>query len=111
MAAGKYNILIQQGATFNLSVIMKDGYGAVTDLSGYTARSQIREKVDSPTPLVTITCSIPTPQNGRILMTIPAATTTALNYKSAVYDLEIEKDGVIDRVLQGNAVLSKEVTR
>ena len=42
MAAGIYDIIIEQGATFTLSATWKDSAGAAINLTSYSARMQVR---------------------------------------------------------------------
>jgi hypothetical protein len=90
-------------------------YNEPVDLTGYTARMQIREKVTSETVLETLTTS-----NGKILinntaktisMILSAATTEAYTWKTGVYSLEMEKDGVVVPLLYGSVAVEREVTR
>lgn len=91
--AGKLNIVIEQGATFNPVLTYKDSLGALIDLTGFTARMQIRLKKTSATFLVELTT-----ENGGIALGGVAGTitllitdtaSTALTFDSAVYDLEL----------------------
>ena len=43
MAAAQYDILIEQGATFSRTFVWKDSSEVAVDLTGYTARMQIRK--------------------------------------------------------------------
>lgn len=90
-------------------------YNQPMDLSGYTARMQIREKLTSTTALEDLTTS-----NGKILLNntnktisliLGATTTEAYTWKSGVYSLEMEKDGVVTPLIYGNVSLEREVTR
>jgi hypothetical protein len=90
-------------------------YNQPVDLAGYTARMQIREKVTSETVLETLTTS-----NGKILinntsktisMILSAASTEAYTWKSGVYSLELEKEGVVVPFIYGSVVVEREVTR
>ena len=90
-------------------------YNEPVDLTGYTARMQIREKVTSETVLETLTTS-----NGKILinntsktisMILSAATTEAYTWKTGVYSLEMEKDGVVVPLIYGSVAVEREVTR
>jgi hypothetical protein len=90
-------------------------YNQPVDLAGYTARMQIREKVTSETVLENLTTS-----NGKILinntsktisMILSAASTEAYTWKSGVYSLEMEKDGVVVPFIYGSVVVEREVTR
>jgi hypothetical protein len=49
--------------------------------------------------------------SGTIGIVISAASSSALTFDSASYDLEITSGSVVTRLLQGPAFVSKEVTR
>ena len=116
MLAGKYNMVCDQGSTFERIIEIKDAEGVLFPLTGYSARMQIRSTIDSSTSLLELTSA-----NGRIsinsaLGTITVALTPALTAgltKGGVYDLEIVKtsDGQVHKVLRGEFRLEKEVTR
>lgn len=116
MAAAPYDILIEQGATFQLNLVYKDSNASPIDISGYTARMQVRRAYDAPTPLLNLTT-----ENGAITLggaagTIAvqaaAALTTDLPAKPAVYDLElISPGGVVTRLIRGVATITPEVTK
>jgi hypothetical protein len=49
---------------------------------------------------------------GTILATISATATQSLTIQEGVYDLELQSTGgVVTRLLQGKAIISREVTR
>lgn len=116
MTAGVHDITVEQGATFLLSVVYKDSAGAVVDLTGYTARMQIRKKKSSTTTLSDSTTAngeiVITAAAGAIAVSIPAATTAVFEGRRAFYDLEIEDgSGIVTRLLEGVVCISKEVTK
>lgn len=86
------------------------------DLTGCTARMQIRAEVGSILPLLELSTT-----NGRIALggtagtatlSIDAATTAALTWDSGVWDLEItHPGGEVSRMAEGTASVSPEVTR
>lgn len=90
-------------------------YNLPVDLSGVTARMQLREKVDSTTVLHSLT----TQNNGILLdnslktitLEIDEATTAQFSFKSAVYDLELVKNNDVIPFLTGTVLLTREVTR
>ena len=113
----KQNITIIQGATLDLLVTWRTGDPATpVDLTGCTARMQIRSKVDSPDVLLELTT-----ENGGITLGgaagtvrrfVDATDTAAITWKSGVYDLEIEfPDGTVRRLISGGVSVSPEVTR
>lgn len=90
-------------------------YNQPVDLSGVTARMQIRPKIDSDEIIDTLT----TENNSIILdntlktitLEIDESDTALYSFKSAVYDLEIVKNNDVIPFLTGTILLTKEVTR
>jgi len=117
MAAGRHNFTIEQGATFDELITYKDAAGNPVDLTGYTARMQIREKITDATPvhsMDTTTGGITMGGTaGTIQLFISDADTAAMNMpKGGVYDLEIvSPTGKVTRLLEGKVIFSPEVTR
>jgi len=116
MAAGGYNILIEQGATYDQTFTWEVS-GSPVNLTGYTARMQFRDSMASPTKVVefgvttgaTITLG---GAAGTIRVQLTATATAALNAGSYVYDLELVSGaGVVTRLLQGAVSVNPEVTR
>lgn len=115
MIAGVYNFTIEQGATFERTITVRDSDDELFDFSGYTARMHIRPEVDSATILATLTTA-----NGGIVLG-GAAGTVAINITATatagiqvdgVYDLEIiSADNKVYRLLKGIVRLDPEVTR
>jgi hypothetical protein len=125
MAAGKYNIIIEQGATYNVEIQYKDSNNSPIDLTGYSGRMQLRPSVGSPTAYLCLSSSLQpdgtglnfsgsngtTPTlSGSIGIYISAASSSLLTFNQAVYDLEIQSGSVVTRLIQGNVQLSREVT-
>jgi len=125
MPAGRYNLLIEQGATYTLELQYKDSNGAIVDLTGYSGRLQIRPSIGSPTAYLCLSSSLnpdgtglnfsgsngsTPPSSGSIGVYISAITSSLLTFNTGVYDLEIASGSFVTRLLQGNVQLSKEVT-
>jgi tRNA threonylcarbamoyladenosine modification (KEOPS) complex Pcc1 subunit len=116
MSAAYFDFKIEQGATFYQPLVWKDGNGALVNLTGYTARMQIRKTVKSDTTILSLTT-----ENGRItlggaagtiLLQVSATDTAALVACCGVYDLELQaSNGNVVRLLEGEIEISKEVTR
>jgi hypothetical protein len=112
----KINLPLRQGATFRKRLQWKSPAGAPIDLTGCTARLQVREEVESPTVLVDLTT-----ENGGITLGgvdgtidlfVSATATAAYAWESGVHDLEIEHpNGDVTALAYGGASLAKEVTR
>jgi hypothetical protein len=74
---------------------------------------QVRPDVESTTKILDLTSSggdITVNSSGEIEVTVNAASTAALT-QGGVYDVEIELSSVVERVIEGDFNLSKEVTR
>ena len=114
--AAKFRIKIEQGATYRPDpFILRDkSTQAVLDLTGCTARMQIRNKVSSPD----ILCELTTGNGGIVInggsiaLFISADDTAEFNFKLGVYDLElIYPNADVVRLLEGQVSVSYEVTR
>ena len=115
MGTVKLDIVVRQGATFELTVQARNADGTVKDLTGYTGRMQIRPYVDSTDVLldavVSGTITITSAQ-GIVAVSVPANITAAMDWSSGVYDLEVFSSAAnVIRLVEGNASFSKEVTR
>ena len=116
VAAGKHRLLIEQGATWSRTVVWKDAAGLPIDLTGYSARMQIRSTRQGGTALVSLTSSPAggitiTPAEGKIVLRVEAAETTTLTPGTAFYDLEVVSGaGEVTRLLEGGVTISPEVT-
>lgn len=118
MAAGIYDILCEQGATFTRELTWKDESGDPINLAGYSARMQARKSVNDSTPIIELTTEnggidiMQPATSGKLLLKISAAATSDLPVFKGVYDLELESPGhQVTRLLQGKFIVSAEVTR
>lgn len=116
MIAGVYNINMDQGATFERNLTVKNSDGTPLNLFGYQARMHIRLEMEDDGYLALLTT-----ENGRIVLggiegtiflTLPAAVTATLR-RDCVYDIELIEpiNGKIYRLLKGLVRVSDEVTR
>lgn len=124
MAAGKLNLNIEQGATFFKTFTLKDSLGVEINLTGYTFSGKIRQRYDAPSVVATFTCAVlnQTSFEGQFTITLTAAETAAIpvdpsktvlrDLTEYLYDIEaIKPDSTVDRILEGKALVSPEVTR
>lgn len=130
MSAGRYPILIEQGATLDFEIQYKDSNNEPVDLTGYGARMQIRPSAESSTVYITLSSSYvegvsglslsgshatKPPTSGSIGIFISACDTAGFNFNEGAYDLEIFTNynncDYVTRILQGPVRISKEVTR
>ena len=130
MSAGRYPILIEQGATLDFEIQYNDSNNLPVDLTGYNARMQIRPSIESTSSYIFLSSSYvegascismsgsyatKPPTSGSIGIFIAACDTAAFNFNEGVYDLEIFTNynncDYVTRILQGPVRISKEVTR
>ena len=111
MAAGTYNFIVEQGATFNRILTVKENNSAM-NLTGYSVASKMRSTHDSSTVVGTFTCTISNASSGEITMSMTSSTSSAIEEGIYVYDLEITSGtGTVTRLLQGEVTVNPEVTR
>jgi hypothetical protein len=108
--SGKYNIVAEQGATFNLNFRVETD-GTAWNLSDYTFAMQVRRSTSSNTTLLNITSATMT-SLGRVSVTVPAATMSDVPAGRWVYDIELTSSGdEVTRILEGRFIVSPQVTQ
>lgn len=119
MAAAIVNLIkekrIERGADYDLTMIWKPGGTDPADLTGYTAKMQVRKNVGASTVLLELSTSnsgiILGKKAGTIQLIITNVATTAIIWKHGVYDLELTApSGKIIRFCEGLVEVSPEVT-
>lgn len=116
MAAAQYDFEIEQGTTVIKPFIWKDSTGAPVNLTGFTARMQVRATIGAVEPLVSATTENSKlqiiPEEGKVILVLSAEETAAFQWKRGRYDLELVQDnGTVFRLLKGVISISLEVTR
>lgn len=117
MAAGKYNFTIEEGSTFTkvLTWYTDETRTTPVDLTSYTARMDIRATIDTVATIIELTT-----ENGgialggtagTITLTITATQTGAMDFDSAVHDLEMITGTTVTRLVEGKVNFSPEVTQ
>jgi hypothetical protein len=111
MAAGTYDIVIDQGSDFALKLDLSNADGAIS-LAGYSARAQMRPTPTSDTLSATFTCTILDAASGSMRIALTNGTTAGLTPGKYYYDVEIVSGGgAVTRLIQGIARVTPEVTR
>ena len=113
MAAATYNLVIDQGSDFTLDLVVKES-GSVKNLTGYSARAQLRTKKDaSGAATASFSCTVTDAANAAIRMELSNAASSAISAGRYYYDLEIHtgSDAVVKRLIQGEVTVNQEVTR
>lgn len=114
MAAGRYNITIEQGATFNMDFTIKTD-SSNWNLTSYTARMQIRASAYSDVYVISLTDTDGITLGGSagtVSILISAEDTAEIAAGKYVYDFELESaGGEVWRVLEGKCTVKAEVTK
>ena len=113
MLAGTYDIICEQGATFQREIAVVNQDESIPDYNGSTARMQVRPTVESLVIIIELTTenSRITLLDNTITLNITADDTTVLPIGTYKYDLEIQIADKVIRLVQGNFKVSPEVTR
>lgn len=119
MAAGVYNMSIEQGVSYALEVIYKDSLNVPIDITNYAVRGQIRSKATDVEALASFTITIVDAVAGSILIELPAEVSSAfvlsgasyLNTKTYFYDIELYSPTEVIRILNGSVSVSPEITK
>lgn len=113
--AGTHDFICDQGATFRRIITWQDSTGLPVNLTGYTARMQVRATIDSGSTLLSLTT-----ENGGIdlggtagtvTLTATATQTAAVAAGCYVYDIELVINSTVVRLVQGQFTVDAEVTR
>jgi hypothetical protein len=110
---GDLNLRMFQGATFRYALTWLED-DVPKNLTGYTARMQVRHTVDSLTTVVDIDTDNGITLGGEfgtIELEVPAEDTTDVPPGLYVYDLELVDGDVVTRLVEGSFYVSPEVTR
>lgn len=120
--AAYLDIEIDQGSTFELQATVKDNDRNPVSLALATVAGKLRESPESAAAIVAFTGTIVSEEDGQFKVTLSAAQTAAIPVTASgngkrkltkyLYDIEITfGDGTVQRVLEGLALVSPEVSR
>jgi len=110
VAAGTYNLTVEQGVDLTLQVSVQDGTGATYSLTGSTAAAQIRDDYNG-NLLASFNVTTATGVAGRVDLLLSAATASALPLSGGRWDLLLTTSGGTKvRLLNGSVTISGEVT-
>jgi len=114
MIPGKYNIVCPQGSTYVQQFTYAINNEPV-DLTGYSARMQVREKYISKTAIISLDSTdgiVLGGEAGTIDVEISSIVTELVPAKDYVYDLELVSSGnVVTRLIEGKFIVTPEVTK
>lgn len=105
------NLFIDQGTTFSVTIAVTNNDGTARDLTGYTARSQMRRSYATVSNTA-FTVTINPPSDGEIELSLTSNQTSLLKAARYVYDLElVSNTNSVERIVEGIVTVNPEVTR
>ena len=112
MPAAYSNLVLEQGTTFSTTITIDDVYGEVFDLSGFSARAEMRKSYYSANATAVFTTSI-NGTNGIITLELTPQATANIAPGRYVYDAIIVDSirNITTRVLEGIIEVTPRVTR
>lgn len=123
MAAGRYDTIVEQGATFERVFTWKDSTGAGINLTGYTIAGKVKAKLSDKTALASFSVVVANQGTdpGKFTVSLSATDTAAFPAKytsdgrkedlNLYYDIEATTGSTVYRVVEGILSNSPEVTR
>lgn len=112
--AATYHFEIEQGATWKKTLTLKNPAGVLIDLTGYTALLQVRKNEASSSTFAELTHTDGLTLGGdlgTIVINFSATLTATFTFDIAKYDLKITSGSEVTRLLEGNIILDKQVSR
>lgn len=108
--AQRSDLHIYQGDDYSAVVTVTDADGAEADITGYTARAQIRRQVADTDTVIALDMPA-TVESPRVLFGASHDDTASLS-GSYLWDLELTSpDDVVTTIMRGNVKVTQEITR
>lgn len=104
------NFEIQQGSTFSRTMTIVDTDKNPLNLTAYTLTGQLRKNYSS-AEFVAFTILVTNALTGKISINLNSTITNTLMFPKYVYDVEINGNGNVYRILEGIINVSPNVTR
>jgi len=106
------NLSIDQGTTYSVTIAVTDTTGSARNLTGYTARAQLRRSYYT-TSNTAFTVGIDNPTGGEIDLGLTANQTSGLKAGRYVYDVELVANATstVERIVEGIITVYPEATK
>lgn len=119
MAATATDITIEQGATFEKTITVKDSLGATVNVSSWTGRGKIKTAATDTASIADFVFDFSQGATGVVIFSLAATVTDALPttgakysaYTKYVYDVELVNGSKVYRAANGFANVSPSVTK
>lgn len=108
MSAASYDLVAERYATFRQEFVYKDSDGVPIDVTGMTAKMQVRPRMGSDIVLLELTSEdgIALGAGGSVVVEADEATTSDWDFKGGVYDIKLDDE----RWLEGDFRVKPGVT-
>jgi hypothetical protein len=111
MSAGYQELFLEKGTDFTTSITLDDVNGNAYNLTGFTAKSQVRKSYYSSSTTAEFVITINAPTTGVINMSLNSANTSNIAPGRYVYDVVIKDSAnTVTRVLEGIVNVTPQVT-
>ena len=113
MAAGEYDLTIEQGADYLRTFVCQTLAGVIVDLTPFSTSglAQVRTSASAPgDPLAVLTVTFVDPVNGKIRIALLAAQTSLIPETGGVWDLFVTGPGGTRKLLYGRVNLEPAVS-
>lgn len=105
----KLDIAAYRGDTVSVTCTFRDANDVAINLTGRTFAAQIKDTIGG-TLIASFTIDTTNAATGVLVLTIPAATTSAWTWQTARWDLQETEGAVITTLLAGTVTLDGQVT-
>lgn len=106
-----YNLYVDQGSTFTVSINLTESDNSAKNLTSHSARSQLRRSYYSVSN-TQFSANISDAANGVITLSLTDGQTANLKAGRYVYDVElISPANIVTRIIEGIVVVSPEATK
>jgi hypothetical protein len=105
-------LYMDQGADFSTGITLYADNGITPlNLTGYTFYAQMRKSFASSTAY-TFVCTIPTPTNGQLILSMTSGTTGGIKAGRYLYDVEmVDTVTYRSRPIEGVVIVSPQITQ
>jgi hypothetical protein len=111
MTPARRNLTAYKGDTYTHRIDFEDTAGDPVNVTGSTFTAQVRRYPAADAPLATFTVDTSQAATGRVVLTLPHATTSALPVGRHRWDVQQVTGGVFLTVMAGEFEVFGEVTR
>jgi hypothetical protein len=115
MAASTYHITAEQGTDYTATLTYANSSGTPINITGYSARMQVRRSTGSPDAILTLTNASGITLGGAagtVAIAISSAALAVVAAGNYQYDLELVSGaGIVTKLISGDFTVTGEVTR